>query len=101
MRRNILQTIPDKDCPPLHLGSGPVTRITVPRPVLRAVPFTPPGLFAVWLKRKGDSMKLTISTILQGNSLENFFYYPITTKSVPKSNLKSHPAFSEMVDLKT
>ena len=61
---NILLTIPEEDCPPLHLGPGPVTRIVVPGPVLGAVPFAPPGLFAVWLKRKGDSMKLTISTIL-------------------------------------
>ena len=65
---NILLTIPEEDCPPLHLGPGPVTRIVVLGPVLGAVPFTPPGLFAVWLKRKGDSMKLTISTILQGTS---------------------------------
>ena len=64
----ILLTIAEKDTPPLHLGSGPVTRIAVLRPVLRAVPFTPPGLFAVWLKRKGGSMKLTISTILCGTS---------------------------------
>ena len=68
MRHCILQTIPDKDCPPLLLGSRPFTRITVPRPVLRAVPVTPPGLFALWLKRKGSSIKLTISTILQGTS---------------------------------
>ena len=52
MCRYILLTIPDKDCPPLHLGSGPVPRITIPRPVLRAVPIAPPGLFAVGLKRK-------------------------------------------------
>ena len=37
MRRYILLTIPDKDCPPLHLGSGPVTGTVVPGPVLRAV----------------------------------------------------------------
>ena len=64
MRRYILLTIHDMDCPPLHLGSGPVTRVTVPRPVLRAVPVTPPGLCALWLKRKGSSIKLNISTIL-------------------------------------
>ena len=68
MRHYILLTIPEKDCPPLQLGPGPVTRIAVLRPVLRAVPFTPPGLFAVWLKRKGGSMKLMISTILWGTS---------------------------------
>ena len=61
-------TIPEKDCPPLHLGSGPVTWIAVLIPVLRPVPFAPPGDFAVWLKRKSGSMKLTISTILQGTS---------------------------------
>ena len=64
MHHNILLTIPEKDCPPLHLGPGPVTRIAVPGPVLGAVPFTLPSLFAIWLKRKCDSMKLTIRTIL-------------------------------------
>ena len=47
----ILLTIPDKDCPPLHLGSGPVTGTAVPgpvsgtvvpRPVPRAVLIAPP-----------------------------------------------------------
>ena len=66
MHRYILLTIPDKDCPLLHLCSGPVPRITGPRPVIKAVPIAPPGLFALWLKRKGSSIKLTISTILLG-----------------------------------
>ena len=52
MRHYILLTIPEKDCPPLHLGHGPVTRVVVPGPVLGAVPFTPPGLFAVWVKKR-------------------------------------------------
>ena len=32
MCRNILLTIPDKDCPPLHLGLGPVIGPVVPVP---------------------------------------------------------------------
>ena len=50
MCRNILLTIPDKDCPPLHLGSGPVTGTVVPGPVPRAVLWAPTLLFG--LKRK-------------------------------------------------
>ena len=66
MCRYILLTIPEKDCLTLHLGPGPVTRIVVSGPVRGAVPFAPPGLFAVWLKREGDSMKLKTGTILRG-----------------------------------
>ena len=63
---NILLRIPEEDCPPLHLGRGPVTRIVVTGPFLGSVFFAPPSLFAVWLKGEGDSMKLMISTILGG-----------------------------------
>ena len=55
MCRYILLTILEKDCPPLHLGPGPVTRIVVPGPVLGSVFFTPPGPFCC-LKGEGDSM---------------------------------------------
>ena len=50
MCRNILLTIPDKDCLPLHLGSGPVTGTVVAGHVLRAVLKAPLLLFG--LKRK-------------------------------------------------
>ena len=52
MCRYILLTIPDQDCPPLHLGMGLVIWIIVLGPVPGAVPAVPPGVFGLLVKRK-------------------------------------------------